>query len=56
MKTSGVALGDMTSVLAAYAAGEQVPSSAVASMPYLLRFLADDLKAYYLEAAVQVSL
>ena len=54
VKTSGLALGDMTSVLASYAAGEtpQVPSSAAASMPYLLRFLADDLKAYYLEAAV----
>lgn len=54
VRTSGLALAEMTSVLAAYAAGEtpQVPSTAVASMPYLLRFLADDLKAYYLEAAV----
>ena len=54
VRTSGLDLGDMTSILSAYAAGEtpQVPASAAASMPYLLRFLADDLKAYYLEAAV----
>ena len=53
VRTSGLTLGDMVSVLAAYAAGESphVPSSAAASMPYLLRFLADDLKAYYMEAA-----
>lgn len=54
VRTSGLTVGDMISVLAPYAAGEtpQVPSGAVASMPYLLRFLADDLKAYYMEAAV----
>ncbi|MCH8066715.1 MAG: hypothetical protein IIC90_12970, partial [Chloroflexi bacterium] len=47
------AVDGMASFLAGFAAGEPPvpPEGASEEMPVLLRFLADDLKAYYFEAA-----
>ena len=47
------AVDEMASFLAGFAAGESPvpPEGASEEMPVLLRFLADDLKAYYFEAA-----
>ncbi len=47
------AVDEMASFLAGFAAGESPvpPEGASEEMPVLLRFLTDDLKAYYLEAA-----
>ncbi|MBM4407932.1 MAG: hypothetical protein FJ038_04875 [Chloroflexi bacterium] len=43
----------MVDVIAGYAAGDDpdLPPGVVEAMPAGLRFIADDLKAYYLEAA-----
>lgn len=53
----GVGMGDvgsMTEVLARYAFGEEVvaPAGTVRSMPELVKYVADDLKAIYSEATV----
>lgn len=47
-------MGEAARVLACAAAGAPIeaPSGAAADLPYLLRLLADDLKAFYTEAAL----
>lgn len=47
------ALGEMVDFIAAYAAGEEAapPNGVSEAMPAALRSVADDLKAFYLEAA-----
>ena len=50
---SGLDIDDIAGFLAAFAAGESPspPDGAAEEMPLLIRFLSDDLKAFYMEAA-----
>ena len=50
---SGLDIDDIARFLAAFAAGESPspPDGAAEEMPLLIRFLSDDLKAFYTEAA-----
>ncbi len=50
---SGLDIDEIAGFLAAFAAGESPspPDGAAEQMPLLIRFLSDDLKAFYMEAA-----